>query len=97
MEKQKEIVTKILNVPIKKWNGYVTEISGVKIIFNPTHSNLPKFFEINGIKFFDERINEFRYKLEDYSNAQKQKTEQVKVDEIYNSLCAGCSAKNNGA
>ena len=97
MEKQKEIVTQIFNIPLENWNGYVTELNGVKIIFNPTHSNLPKFFEIKGIKFFDERIKEFRYKLEDYIKAQEQKTEQAKVDEIYNSMCAGCSAKNNGA
>lgn len=85
--KKEEILKKILEIPLEKWNGYETELNGKKVIFNPTHSNHAKFFEIDGIEFYGDGVNEFKYKLEDFNKQKNEKEEAIKIDELYKTLC----------
>ncbi len=89
MEKKKEILKKNLEIPVEKWNGYEAELNGKKVIFNPTHTNYPKFFIIDGIEFYGEGVNEFNYKLESLLTQKKEKEEDVKINELHKLLFGG--------
>lgn len=89
MENKNEILKKILEIPLEKWNGYGAELNGKKVIFNPTHTNYPKFFTIDGVDFYGDGVNEFRYKLDDFQKLKKEKEEEIKINELHKSLCGG--------
>lgn len=86
-EMEKEIVTKILEIPLNEWVDYKSIIKGKTVTLHVSHSDLPKFFVIDGISFVDDRISGFKNKLDLFYMGKQKKDELTVLDKIYNLLC----------
>lgn len=81
-----EIIKKILDIPLEKWNGYEAELNGRKIIYRVTSVEYRNFFKIDGIEFFGDEVDKFGNTLEKYIKSKEKKNELNKIIEIYNNI-----------
>lgn len=86
MSKEMEIVTEILRIPLDQWVDNKAEIKGLNVIFNPMYNGMAPFFEINGYKFYDERIKSFKYELYEYHSNISKQIESSKINEIHSKI-----------
>lgn len=85
-EIKSEIVSKILEIPMENWKDDETQMGDNKVIFRPTHTNYPKYFEVDGVEFHDERVYDFIKKKKEYEDKKYEQYEKIKVNEIYNKI-----------
>lgn len=92
MEKQQEIISEILQIPLEKWitpfvgsDTYEAEVNGVKIKI--CYGFKTKFININQVQFIDKKINKLVQDLTDFHDKIAENKRLVEIDKIYNLLC----------
>lgn len=92
MEKQEEIISQILKIPLEEWiipfvgsDTYEVKFSGVKIILH--HGFPTKFIIIKKVRFVGEKINKLAQDLQDFQDKIAENKRLIEIDEIYNLLC----------
>lgn len=94
MDKNQEIINKILEIPLDKWNGYETELNGKKVIYHPTHSNYNKFFTIDGVELYGEGVNEFGGRLREFRHQEEQKERAEALEGLHQQMVTFDESEN---
>ena len=86
MNYKEEIVKMIVNIPFSKWTDEETFLNGVKIKIYSSINQFNAFVDIDGFKIYHPALTKYEFGLRTRYDELKQKKEEDKLLQIFNSL-----------